>query len=225
MLERVPTARGSFFAVAYKSRTHRRTLGYMSITPHGVDWWLAFDGRWYPPEWLSAPPGSPPPPSVDASSTSQPVERVRRPGVVFMWIVLGFVGAAWLLGGLGSSNDVGIGPGDRATRCEPAPRVLLDAIESRLRLDILSLRDGFVVRSDDWPAIWFVAAEIDGSGLEQRGNVGVWVTDDASLGAGAVLAVNYLARGFSGGADANDARGLSMNNDGAREAQLCEQLR
>ena len=175
---------------------------------------------------MSAPPGSPPPPSVDASSTSQPVERVRRPGLIFMWIVLGFVGAVWLMGGLGSSDDVGIDPAGRATRCEPAPRVLLDAIESRLRLDSLSLRDGFVVRSDDWPAIWFVAAEIDDSELlEERGNVGVWATDDASLGAGSILAVNHLARGFSGEADANDARGLSMNDDGAREAQLCEQLR
>ncbi len=142
-----------------------------------------------------------------------------------MWIVLGFVGAAWLLGGLGSSDDVGIDPGDRATRCEPAPRVLLDAIESRLRLDSHSLRDGFVVRSDDWPTIWFVAAEIDRGGLVERRDIGVWATDDASLGAGAVLAVNYLARVFSGGADADDVRGLSMNDDGAREAELCEKLR
>ncbi len=213
--------------MAYKFRTHRRTLGCMSTGHQGDDWWLGSDGKWYPPEArLSAPPGPPAAPSDDGSSTSQPAERVRRPGLVFTWMVLAVVAAVWLFGGrLDFSDDVGTDPVDPATSCESAPRMLLDAIESRLRFDSHSLRDGFIVRSDDWPAIWFVAAEIDGSGLEEQGRVGVWATDDASLGAGSILAVDYPAQVFSGWPDAYDARGLSMNDDGARQAELCEQLR
>ncbi len=199
----------------------------MSGRRQGDDWWLASDGKWYPPEaQLSAPPGPPAAPSDDASSTSQPAERMRRPGLVFTWTVLVVVAAVWLYGGrLDSSDDVGPDPVDAVTRCESAPRVLLDAIESRLRFDSHSLRDGFIVRSDDWPAIWFVAAEIEGSGLEEWGRVAVWVTDDVSLAAGSILAVDYPAQVFSAWPDAYDAQGLSMSDDGARQAELCEVLR
>lgn len=56
----------------------------MSDQSQGPGWWIASDGKWYPPELLPSAPQSPPAPLIDAATqrraepTSAPPERRRR---------------------------------------------------------------------------------------------------------------------------------------------------
>ncbi|MHB8219405.1 MAG: alpha/beta hydrolase [Acidimicrobiales bacterium] len=44
----------------------------MSVTPQGPGWWVASDGRWYPPELHPLGQGVPPPPLPDYQSPDEP---------------------------------------------------------------------------------------------------------------------------------------------------------
>jgi hypothetical protein len=125
---------------------------------------------------------------------------------------------AVLLIACGSPSDM--------SRCERASDVLLGAIETGLTVTAGgSLRSGFGVRSDDFERVWFVAAEIDGPGMEDAGDVGVWATNTApdvqnAADIGLIFAVDGFAQEFSDwGADAPEQ--FSMEDDGAEEARAC----
>lgn len=64
----------------------------MSETPQAPDWWLASDGRWYPPE---SPPGPPPAPQ-------DPKAAIRNQGVN----AIGSLGFG--MGGLGDAIVEGV---------------------------------------------------------------------------------------------------------------------
>ena len=109
-----------------------------------------------------------------------------------------------------------------ASRCQPAPAILLDSIAEGLTVDGGGgLRNGWTVRSNDYQQAYFVAAEITGPGMD--GTVGIWVTTDPS-NPGLIFAVDTFAKEFSdwGDGGSTDAA-FSQASDGAREAKACAQ--
>jgi hypothetical protein len=112
-----------------------------------------------------------------------------------------------------------------ASRCEPVSRELLDAIASGLTVTGGgTLSDGAAVKSNDFEKVWFVAAEIDGPGIEGSGDIGVWSTNGDPSGppSGLIFAVDAVGNEFSdwGDGSSTDAQ-LSMSDDGATEAEAC----
>jgi len=83
------------------------------------------------------------------------------------------------------------------------------------------LRFGQAVRSDDFHRAYFVAADIQGPGLNGPDEIGVWVTNriDGSAGFASVdgYALEFSDWGDGGRTDA----AFSMTNDGAQEAKDC----
>lgn len=82
----------------------------------------------------------------------------------------------------------------RASDCQPVSRTTLDAIEQGLTVSGGgTLRNGWTVQRGDW---WYIAAEIDGAGMEDEGQVGIWATDDPET-AGTLIMADAIAREFS----------------------------
>ena len=78
----------------------------MSDTPHGADWWLASDGKWYPPTarpGAPLPPPPPPPPGGISSRPSSALSGLSGTLQVFMWIAAATLAISALLG-IGGSN-------------------------------------------------------------------------------------------------------------------------
>lgn len=107
-----------------------------------------------------------------------------------------------------------------ASRCQPAPAILLDSIAEGLTVTGGGgLRNGWTVRSDDFEKAHFVAAEITGEGMS--GTVGLWVTNDPAS-PGTLYSVNAFAKEFSDWADGGSTdAAFNQANDGAREAIDC----
>lgn len=115
----------------------------------------------------------------------------------------------------------GEGAGPDSARCSAASEALLETIAGGLAVDGATLASGFVVQSEQFEEVYMVAAEIDGPGLEETGDVGVWATNDPA-GGGPVLAVDDTAKEQSSwpvGADSNEE--LTIMADGAMEAEVC----
>lgn len=109
-----------------------------------------------------------------------------------------------------------------ASRCQPAPAILLDSIAEGLTVNGGGdLRNGWTVHSNDFQKAYFVAAEITGSGM--GGSVGLWVTNDPNNPT-MLFSVNTMAKEFSqwGDGTKTDAA-FSQADDGAREALDCAQ--
>lgn len=108
-------------------------------------------------------------------------------------------------------------------RCNPAERSVLNAIESGLTVTRGgTLSAGEAVKSND-KDVWFVGAEIDGPGLEEDGDVGVWaVTENPSEEdfAGGIHAVDSTAREFSDWGTAGQPL-FTMEDEGAQVAEDC----
>jgi hypothetical protein len=112
------------------------------------------------------------------------------------------------------------GDGERSTRCEPASRGLVSAIETGLTVaggD--SLSNAFIVRSNDFENVFFVAARFEGEGMSDT--VGAWATNRAD-GSGSVFAADSFAKEFS---DWGDGPGFSLSDDGLSEARSCAEVR
>lgn len=103
-----------------------------------------------------------------------------------------------------------------AAGCDRAPAALLSAIETGLTVTGGgSLSNGYIVRSSDYEQVYFVAAQIEGEGMDD--SVGVWATNDPD-GGGLIFAAEGLAREFS---DWGDGPGFSSSDDGLSEARDC----
>ncbi len=107
--------------------------------------------------------------------------------------------------------------------CEKASRKLLNAIASGLEVSGGKgrLSRGYVVKSGDFSKVYMVAAEIDGPGLGDRGDVGVWATNSRSAD-GMIFAVDPVAQEFSdwGDGDQTDAQ-IDQSADGVSQAEEC----
>ena len=68
----------------------------MSDTSQGPGWWLASDGRWYPP--TTAPGPTPPPPSPTGASAPLPGPAVSPVLAVLVQVAFGFTAAIYALG-------------------------------------------------------------------------------------------------------------------------------
>lgn len=107
-----------------------------------------------------------------------------------------------------------------ASRCQPAPAILLDSIAEGLTVTGGGgLSNGWTVRSADYEQAYFVAAEITGEGM--GGSIGLWITNDPAS-PGMLFSVNAFAKEFSQWPDGgNTDAAFSQSDDGAREALDC----
>lgn len=175
----------------------------------------AVAGRVLPPE--------PPRPSAalwSAAARQPSSDRRPRPWILLVAIVGGaiFTGAFLYSGGLGRA-----GARESATACTAVAPAVLTSIASGLTVSGGgTLRDGQAVRSGDFRNVWFVAAEIDGPGLERDGDVGVWALNSLEPGGGLILSVDATARAFSDWPDGSKtSAAVSMANSGASAAEAC----
>lgn len=85
-----------------------------------------------------------------------------------------------------------------------------------------TMRNGWAVKSSDFSKVWFLAAEMDFAGAEGNGEIGVWAVNDLTPFYGTIFSVNSFALEFTnwGNGPATSAQ-LSMNDDGASEAEAC----
>jgi hypothetical protein len=110
-----------------------------------------------------------------------------------------------------------------ATLCTSASRTLLDRIEAGLTVQGGgSLPKGVTMRSSDFESVYFVAAEIDGPGMDGPGEIGLWATN--RLDSGLTIAVDAIAVEFSDWpAGASLSSPISQFDDGGQEALRCLQ--
>jgi hypothetical protein len=107
-------------------------------------------------------------------------------------------------------------------RCEKVSNAVLNAIAKGLTVTGGgTLRNGYAVKSDDFSKVYMVAADIEGTGMEGNGEVGVWATNSLD-GTGLIFAVDGLAKEFSdwGHGDTTDAN-ITLSSDGVDEAKEC----
>jgi len=107
-------------------------------------------------------------------------------------------------------------------RCELVSSAVLNAIAEGLTVNGGgTLRNGYAVKSDDFSKVYMVAADIQGTGMEGDGEVGVWATNSLD-GGGLIFAVDGLAKKFSdwGHGDTTDAH-ITQSSDGVAEAKEC----
>lgn len=103
-----------------------------------------------------------------------------------------------------------------STRCESASAALVTAIESGLTVTGGgSLSNAVIVRSADFENVYFVAARIEGEGMDST--VGVWATNGPDAD-GLIFSADALAREFS---EWGDGPGFSSSDDGFAEARDC----
>jgi hypothetical protein len=102
-------------------------------------------------------------------------------------------------------------------RCVNVPSDKLEALESGLNLSGGSLRDGWAVKSRDFNNVYFIAAEIDGPGIEGDGDVGLWASNSLDINA-MMFSVDSVAQEFSVFPKHKD---VSRFDDGAEEAKSC----
>ena len=108
-------------------------------------------------------------------------------------------------------------------RCEDASTIASEGIAFGLTVSGGgTLRDAQAVKSDDFENVYFIAAEIDGPGMEGNGDIGLWASNSLEPGGGLIFAVNGLAKEFSdwGHGDTTDAQ-ITMFDEGADEAKEC----
>jgi hypothetical protein len=113
-------------------------------------------------------------------------------------------------------------PQTEPSRCEKVSSVVLNAIAEGLTVSGSgTLRGGYAVKSNDFSKVYMVAADIQGTGMEGNGEVGVWATNSLD-GNGSIFAVDGLAKEFSdwGHGDTTDAN-ITLSSDGVSEAKEC----
>lgn len=109
-------------------------------------------------------------------------------------------------------------PSQAAGPCVKVSSPTLTALEASLQHGA-KIRGGSLraVRSEDFESDYFVAAELDGPGLDGNGHVAVWATNKIK-GFGVYFVAEGMAKQFS---DYGSRHGFSINDDGAKEAKDC----
>jgi hypothetical protein len=86
------------------------------------------------------------------------------------------------------------------------------------------VRAAMAVRSNDYEQVYFIAAELQGAGLDGDDDIAIWATDRNPDGSdnGPIFAVDGMANQFSSWPDGRaSSASLSRNDDGALEARDC----
>jgi hypothetical protein len=92
----------------------------------------------------------------------------------------------------GGNGNVGTGP---PSRCEAAPATLTAAVSTGL-LGGTHLSRARMILDPERENVWLLAAEIDGPGVDDAGDIGVWATNRPN-DPGTVYAVDSFAGQFS----------------------------
>lgn len=143
------------------------------------------------------------------------------PAAMRVAFIVVLVGAVLGITGCGSSSSSSEAPSD-TSRCLDVPPSIVAAIEEGLTVTGGgSLRLAQAVRSDDFLRVYFISADIQGSGLTATDDVGTWSTNKLE-NHGVIFAVDEMAKEFSewGDGGSTDAH-LSMTDDGAQESVDC----
>ena len=108
-----------------------------------------------------------------------------------------------------------------ASRCIDVPKTAIDSIQSGYGTTGLTITNSKAVQSKDFNKVYFVAAEVDGAGLEGKGDVAVFATNSLEP-FGMVDSVNATAKAYFVFPDASksDAK-ITINDDGVNEAIKC----
>lgn len=131
--------------------------------------------------------------------------------------------AAVVVGGCGrEAGNPPVQGGGAASRCETAPAALVQAISTGLTITGGgSIRNAKAVKSAAFEKVWFVSADLEGSGLEGSDDIATWATNGLN-GVGMIFAVGAVANEFSDWGDGGTAGAkLSLSDDGAQASIDC----
>jgi hypothetical protein len=104
-------------------------------------------------------------------------------------------------------------------RCLPADSNLMTPLGNGMKDDQARLKNGRAVKSDDHAKIFFVSAEVYGSGVSD-GTIGTWATTSLG-GAEAIWTVDDVSKQYSDLRDGTTVADLSMDDDGVEESRAC----
>jgi hypothetical protein len=112
-----------------------------------------------------------------------------------------------------------------SSRCLDVPAQLVHDIEEGLtEKGSVSLRveNAQAVKSTDHKNVYFIAVDIQGPGLDGATDIGVWASNALEPGKGMVLSVDAVAAEMSEWPKGENTKaGVTMADDGAREAVAC----
>ena len=110
-------------------------------------------------------------------------------------------------------------------RCENIQPDLIQIIESGLTVNgggTLETTSASAIKSKSFKNVYFISAEIQGPGMQEQGDIGLWSTNSLTAGKGMIFSVNSIAREFSKWPDGTKSKAeLSQFDDGAQEAMQC----
>jgi hypothetical protein len=152
------------------------------------------------------------------------LESARSVKRLLPLVLLASVAVACGGGGSGEQAATPPLPPSRDARCVNVPASVVRAIATGLTVEGGgSLRFAQAVKSSDFASVYFVSADIQGSGLEGSDDVGTWATNRLALG-GLIFAVDGVAQEFSdwGHGDTTDAD-MTMADDGGDLSTECVQ--
>lgn len=95
-------------------------------------------------------------------------------------------------------------------------------VGNKLSLDGGRVRNGQLVESETSPGVWFLSAELDGPGFEDKGDVATWATT-SRFGSEAIYAVDELAKMQSGWRAVEEAEGISTDDAAVEKSRACVQ--
>ena len=134
-------------------------------------------------------------------------------------VVIALVVLVLLVNSLNNDDDSGSGEGATDTECQTAPARAIAAIEPGLTVTGGgSLTRAHARQEGEW---WYVAAEIQGPGLEESGDIGVWAMPDIE-DPGRIFAAEATADEFSDWGTRSGAENAGVwHSDGANAAAAC----
>jgi hypothetical protein len=127
---------------------------------------------------------------------------------------------AALAGCGGDDDDSGSSAAPTDPRCEEATSAIMTPLGNAVKNELDRFTNGWIVKSNDHPDIYFVSAELDGPGFEDPGDIGTWATTSPG-GAEAIFSVDDLAKEHTTWRDGTAVAGLSLDDDGAQESRAC----
>ena len=136
---------------------------------------------------------------------------------------------ALAVAGCGGDDDSDAAPATTAAagettlaspRCEPAASDLTTPLGNGISAEGARLTNAYVVKSEDHDSIYFVSAEIDGTGYEDAGDIATWAST-SRFGGDLVYAVDDLANELSTLRDGREVAGVSLDDDGVDESRAC----